>query len=310
MGDEVIRLSVFAAAALLLMCGPAMAAEPDAAAGLHAAGVDAFYSSDSENSETVKLGLNLDWHWDGPGDRLGIRVERARFRPLGLQGKTMERAYIRYSNDDRVWKWDVLAGTDGHTVIGSASIHNEARFRQEYFVERNIVETPIGITKRLYSTFGGGAVDVPLGDRTTFTVLGGVQEFTGSNVRTHARATLVHVIKPDLGLSLQVRARYFRNSDPREYDYYSPRWYAEVLPVAQMRRWVGGWELLAAGGLGVQRDADRNWRSARYANLRVTSPKFRKDWAGNAALIYSNTPTSNTFAYSYFQVNFGLTKSF
>ncbi len=222
----------------------------------------------------------------------------------------MDRAYIHLANDRHPWKWDLLAGSDGHRALGSASIHNDARIRQEYFLEREIVETPIGISHRLYSTFAGGAVDLPIDGRDTLTLLGGVQEFTGDNVRTHARATFVHVVKPELGFSLQLRARYFRNSDPREYDYYSPRWYAEVLPVVQVRRWVGGWQLLAAGGYGVQRDADRKWHSARYANLRVTSPKFRKDWAGNAALIYSNTPTGNSFAYSYFQVNFGLTKSF
>ncbi|MEO7864642.1 MAG: hypothetical protein ABIR63_02075 [Sphingomicrobium sp.] len=293
-----------------VVASPAIAAETDAKAGSHAFGGDVFYSSDSEHSETLKLGLDFDLRWDGPADRLGLRVERARFSPLGQRGKTMERVYVRIADDDKAWKWDVLAGSDGHTALGSASIHNDALIRQEYFLEREIVETPIGISKRLYSTFAGAAVDVPLNERNVVTLVGGLQEFTGDNIRTHLRATYVHVVKPELGLSVQLRGRYFRNSDPREYDYYSPRYYAEVLPVVQVRRFVGGWQLLAAGGYGVQRDSGRNWRSARYANLRVVSPKFQKDWAANAALIYSNTPTSNNFAYSYLQLNFGLAKSF
>lgn len=309
MGDQVRKFAA-AAIAISLLSAPALAAEEGMAAGLHAVGGDVFYSSDSEDSETLKLGLDFDLRWDGPADRLGLRVERARFRPLGQRGKTMERVYVRIADDDSSWKWDVLAGSDGHTALGSASIHNDALIRQEYFLEREIVETPIGISKRLYSTFAAAAVDVPLDARNVVTLVGGVQEFTGDNIRTHLRATYVHVVKPELGLSVQLRARYFRNSDPREYDYYSPRYYAEALPVVQVRRFIGGWQLLAAGGYGVQRDADRNWRSARYVNLRAVSPKFQKDWAANAALIYANTPTSNSFAYSYLQLNFGLAKSF
>ena len=108
----------------------------------------------------------------------------------------------------------------------------------------------------------------------------------------------------------QLRTRYFRSSDPGQFDYYSPRWYAEVLPVIQVRRFVGGWQLLGAAGYGAQRDSGSGWRSSRYLNGRITSPAFQKDWAVSGGILYTNTPVSTGFTYRYLQFNIGLTKAF
>jgi hypothetical protein len=222
----------------------------------------------------------------------------------------MDRVYVRLADSAGKWKWSATVGTDGHTVLGSASIHNEAALRQEYFVEREILETPTGLTRRIYYTFGGAALDLPAGERDSFTVFAGLQKFSGRNLRTHLRGTFVHVVKPDWGLSVQLRTRWFRSSHPHEFDYYSPRWYAEVLPVVQVRRFVGGWQLLGAAGYGAQRDSDSGWRASRYLNARVTSPAFQKGWAVNAAATYSNTPVSTGLVYRYTQFSLGLTKAF
>jgi hypothetical protein len=273
-----------------------------------AAGIDVFYSSDSDRTEILKVGANLDWKWDGTDQRQGIRLEKAWFKPVGRRGREMDRAYLRFADKLGKWHWSATGGTDGRTILGGASIHNEARLRQEYFVERDIVETPVGLRHGIYYTFGGAALDVPADDRNNLTLFTGLQEFTGDNVRTHLRATYVHVLEPKWGLSIQLRTRYFHSSRPREFDYYSPRWYAEVLPVVQMRRFVGGWQLLAAAGYGQQRDADSPWHSSRYLNARVTSPAFQKGWALNAAATYSNTPVSSGLVYRYTQFSLGLTK--
>lgn len=98
--------------------------------------------------------------------------------------------------------------------------------------------------------------------------------------------------------------------EPGEFDYYSPRWYAEVLPVPQIRRFVGGWQLLGAAGYGAQRASGSGWRSSRYLNARVTSPAFRKDWALTGGLLYTNTPVSTGFTYRYLQLNLGVTRAF
>lgn len=290
----------------------AAAASLPAAAQGHpqAAGVDVFYASDSDHTEVLKLGANLDWRWNGLDDHQGIRVEKAWFKPVGQRRRAMDRIYVRLADRTGKWTWNATAGTDGRTILGSAAIHNDARVRQEYFIEREIVETPVGLTRRIYYTFGGAALDLPADDRNNFTLFAGLQAFSGDNVRTHLRGTYVHVVEPNWGLSVQLRTRYFHSSVPHEFDYYSPRWYAEVLPVVQVRRFVGGWQLLGAAGLGRQRDADSGWRSSRYLNARVTSPAFQKGWAVSATATYSNTPVASGLVYRYTQFSLGLTKAF
>ncbi|QIL02905.1 hypothetical protein G7078_08985 [Sphingomonas sinipercae] len=288
---------------------PSLAQQSDVAIN-HAVGADVFFSSDAEDTEVIKAGFNLDWRYRGPEDYQGVRVERVRFTPLGQESRTFDRAYLRLADDSGRWKWAATVGTDGHTLLGSATVHDEAKFRKEFFVEREMIETPLGVSKGIYYTFAGAAIDLPANDRNIFTAFVGAQEFTGDNVRLHLRGNYIHVIDPGSGLSAQLRTRYFRSSEPGEYDYYSPRWYAQVLPVLQMRRFVSGWQLLGAAGYGAQRDSGSDWHSSRYLNARATSPRFNREWAFSADLLYSNTPVSTGFTYSYVQFRAGLTKAF
>lgn len=275
----------------------------------HAIGADVWASTDADDTDVLKAGINLDWRYRGPDDRLGLRLETARFKPLGGDTTEDQRVYLRFASRTGDWSWNGQVGTDGQTILGSASIHNNARYRQEYFVEREILETPRGVDEGLYYTFVGGAFDVPLGERDSLTFVTGLQAFTGDNVRTHLRANYVHVLKPDWGLSAQLRTRYFHSSDPGEYDYFSPRDYVEVLPVLQVRRYYGGWRYLVAGGLGAQKQTGSDWRSARYLNAQVQSPPVRA-WAVSAGLTYSNTPVSSGYTYDYTQVNLALVRAF
>ncbi len=195
-------------------------------------------------------------------------------------------------------------------MLGSASLNDTAPVRKEFFIERDKVETPLGVTLPIYYTFGGAAIDLPFGRSTQLTALGGLQEFTGKNLRTHFRANIIQVLKKDWGLSAQLRTRAFRNSTPSEYDYFSPRWYAEVIPVFQVRRFIKGWQYVAAAGLGAQRDSNSGWRQSRYANLRMSSPADRRGWIVNADATYSDTPITNSETYNYVRVGLSLTHAF
>lgn len=295
------------AAALLLACGTAAGAATGPA---HAVGADLFGSTDADGTAVVRAGLNLDFAYEGPDEYLGVRIERAWFNPGGQGWQARERVYVRGADDLGQWTWTAQVGTDGDSLLGSASIHDDAAFRKEFFVEREILETPQGLARGLYYTFAGGAIDLPADDRNIVTLVGGLQAFTGDNVRTHLRANYVHVVKPDLGLSAQLRTRWFRDSVPHEYDYYSPRWYAQVLPVLQMRRTsASGWRYLVAGGLGLQRDSATGWRRSSYFNAQLTSPAGRP-WTGHAAMLFSETPTTSGRSYSYLQFTAGMARAF
>lgn len=296
--------------ALLGIAGaPAAAIAQEAAPVSHAVGSDLFFSTDAEDTQVIKAGINLDWQYKSPEERLGIRLEKAWFDALGQGSRGSERIYLRAANRLGDLKWNATVGTDGNTALGSAAIHDEARFRKEFFVEREIVETPQGLTRRIYYTLAGAAIDLPANDRNVLTLVAGLQDFTGRNVRTHLRGNFVHVVKPEAGLSAQLRTRYFRNSHPREFDYYSPRWYLQAVPVLQLRRFSNGWRYLVAGGVGLQRDSESDWRRSTFFNAQVTSPP-RRGWSGTAALLFSETPPAAGTSYNYLQVTLGLTRAF
>ncbi|MGN6692184.1 MAG: hypothetical protein ACTHJU_14700 [Sphingopyxis sp.] len=299
-----------AAAFGCLSSAPAVAQDDGAALPpRHAVGVDIFASTDADDTDVIRAGVNLDPVYKGPDNYLGLRVEKAWYRPLGLKTTEKERVFLRYADGSTDWKWNAQAGTDGDTIIGSAAIHDESKYRKEFFIERDIVETPRGVKDGIYYTFVGAALDIPVDDRNSFTVMAGAQEFTGKNVRLHARANYVHVLKPEWGLSAQLRTRYFHSTEPREYDYYSPRWYVQALPVLQLRRFSGGWRYMVAGGVGAQRDAVSDWRASYYAAAEITSPAVGSNWHLKAAALYNNIP-QNTGAYDYGQLTIGITRTF
>lgn len=296
-------------AGCLLMSMPVSVAQAAESFG-HAVGTDLFVSTDADDTDVVKGGINLDWRFKGPELYQGIRLERARFKPLGGPSKDFDRVYLRYGDRASHWAWTSQVGTDGHTALGSVTVHDDARFRKEFFLEREILETPQGIRKGIYYTFGGAALDLPVNDRNNVTVVAGLQAFTGKNERLHLRGIYTHVVKPDWGLSVQLRGRYFHSSHPGEYDYFSPRWYSEVLPVVQLRRYSGGWRYSLAAGIGAQRDSGSDWRSSRYVNAQVTSPAVGRRWFVKAGLVYSNTPVGSGYVYDYTQFNLALTHAF
>lgn len=292
---------------LALATSPATAEE---ARTSQAAGFDLFVSSDADRTEVRRGAFSLDWRHRDRDHYDGVRFESASFRPLGQDPTHDLRAYYRFANSSTGgWAWRGQVGTDGDTVLGGVSVH-DAGYRSEYFLEREIVETPQGIARGIYYTFGGAAFDVPLDDRNNLSLVTAGQEFSGRNVRAHVRANYVHLVNPDWGLTAQVRARYFHSTRPGEFDYFSPRNYAQVIPTVQLRRRDGDWRYTLAAGLGAQRQTGGRWRQARTLSARVTSPPLGKGWSIEGAFDYSNTATGAGYAYDYRQFGMNLTRAF
>lgn len=274
------------------------------------AGVEGLYSSDADGTEIAKTGVDLDFsHADSEHYR-GLSFEIARFRPFGRNWVEDRRAYFRFADGGTRWKWNGRIGSDGHGLLGNATIHNEDPRRQEYFIEREIVETPLGLQKGLYSTYAGGAFDLPLGERNTLTTVLGAQDFSGRNLRLQYRGNFIHIIKPDWGLSAQLRLRYFHDSVPNEFDYYSPRWYAQAIPTLQLRRYVSGWRYTVAAGYGAQTAAGSTWHPAKLLEASVSSPTDGHAWVFKAGVLYTNSPVNSGFTYDYTQLMLSAGRSF
>lgn len=293
-----------AAAAAIAFSAPALAQD-----GGPAIGADVFVSTDADDNDLWRLGVDFDLERVGRERYAGIRVERARYAPAGTDAETRERIFARVAGPIG-GDWTALAqvGTDFDTVIGSVSLHDEAAFRKELFVERDIVETRQGLALGLYSTFAGASLDVPVSDRTTVVVMGGVQDFTGENIRTHYRASLIQLVDETNGITLQLRARGFHDKVPGEYDYYAPGDYVQLLPVVQMRRRFDGWRTTLAAGWGGQKASGEDWRNARYGELRLSSPE-RSGWLVDLTALYSETPSRSAGSYRYGQFTFGIRRS-
>lgn len=278
-------------------------------AGGPAVGTEIWASTDSDHTDVVKLLARALWDFDRPDQYRGIAVERAWFRPQGQHVRTQNRAYLDLAGDAGAkWRWRARVGTNGHDVLGSATFR-AADWSKEFFVEREIVETPLGLDKGIYYTFAGASMDLPASERDTFNATAGIQEFTGRNVRLHLRGTYVHVARPKLGLSLQLRTRYFHSTVPHEFDYYSPRDFFQAVPVVQMRRFDrSGWMYLAALGYGAQKATGSRWQAARLADLRIESPAHSRKLQAFVQLQYSNNSlNAGAGNYHYVLARLGLT---
>ena len=244
-----------------------------------AGGFDLSASDDGDDTSVLRVGLTAYHHYEDPTHYRGLTVEHARIRPLGTDGWSENRVYYRFADSAGAWNWNAQLGSNGDTLIGNASLVREAVRRQEYFVEREVVETREG-ENGLYATFLGAAVDLPLDEagRHQLTLLAGVQDFTGHNLRGHVRAVYSAQLVPEWGLGAQLRTRAFHNSHPGEADYYSPRWFAEAIPMLRLRRFHHRWMFSAAAGVGTQRDSNSDSRAARLAQVVIESPRAAGQW--------------------------------
>lgn len=275
-----------------------------------AIGVELWTSIDSDKTSVVKLLGRALYASNGPQQYQGFDVERAWFRPQGQHVRTQTRVYLDFAGGSgSSWKWSTRLGTNGDTIVGSASIRSPD-WSKELFVEREVVETPRGLDQGIYYTFAGVSADLLSRGSDTLNVLAGVQKFTGRNDRLHLRGSFVHLIEPKLGLSLQLRARYFHSTVPGEFDYYSPRDFVQVIPVVQLRQHNhGGWMYLLAVGYGAQKATTSRWQGARLADLRIESPRSARNLQAFAQIQYSNNSlTGAAGSYNYVVARLGLTK--
>ena len=274
-----------------------------------AAGLELWMSSDSEKTSVVKLTGRALWAFDGAARYQGIDIEHAWFTPEGQHTREQTRAYLDFAGTVRSkWNWSAKLGTNGDTVLGSGSIRT-SDWSKELFAEREIVETPRGVNDGIYYTLLGASADLVSARQDTLSTMAGVQKFTGRNARLHLRGTYVHVIEPAVGLSVQLRARYFHSTAPGEFDYYSPRDFVQLSPLVQLRRFDHtGWMYLIALGYGAQEASANHWQSARLADIRLESPRSSKRLQAFAEIQYSNSSLIGAAGnYSYLVGRLGIT---
>lgn len=275
------------------------------------AGTEASASTDSDGTQVVKVLGRALWNFEGREKYAGFALEHVWFSPSGGESSEDDRVYLDIA--DKLgghWRWKARIGSDGHTVLGSAEIRM-ADWSRSFFVEREIVETSQGLTEKVYYTFVGASIDIPIDDRNTIALTTGLQDFTGENERVHLRSKYIHVIKANAGLSAQLDARYYHSTAPGEFDYFSPQDFVRIIPLIQLRRFnEHGWMFLAAGGIGAQHSTGSKWQAARLGQLRLESPMSSADLAAFAEITYTNDSISGGTNYDYLMGRAGITLRF
>jgi len=294
------------AALLMVLSLPAMAAAGDDVPAHGALRPEAWISSDADGNETQRYALGWDVSHRDLDHWWGAKIEHSRFSGDGWS-ETEQRVYVGGAGELGQWRWDGDVGTNGDDLLGNFSLHSQDPWRKEFFVERGTLETREGTERGLVNTFAGASIDMPLAPRWSATALAGVQDFgAGDNLRSHLRGNLVYSLLPEQGVSLQLRTRYYRNSEAFEGDYYSPPWYGEALGVLALRRHVGGYQWTARAGWGRQRSSGEGWKRARMLEVGMESPHWKDAWLRLDAG-YTDTPVltdqgTGSYAYRYLQL--------
>lgn len=286
----------------LALCSHAHAQSADASP---AGGIDVFASDDADNTRITRLGVLADWRHPDPLHFAGLELERRSISIRDRDHWTSDRVFFRFADVNKTWQWNGRVGSDGHELLGNASLVRPGRHRVELFAERDVLETFQGLSQSRVVTFAGAAVDIPLGagDRRQLTLLGGLQDFDDGNLRTHLRANVVQVLSERLGLSAQLRVRSFEDSIPFNGDYFSPKSFFEAVPVLQLRRRLaGGWSATVAAGAGRQIHSGADWRDARLFQATLVSPAIAGRSTFRLDFIQTATPGIAGEGYGYRQL--------
>lgn len=251
---NIVALTVALSASLMTS---AVAAEP------WAGGAGYWQSTDSEGFGSRRLSVEALTDYEHLDRRTGIRYIDHQFSQNEWQRRGQQLRWVARRTDRKTadgWNAELgwlqqsthqLLTVDSnyrHTFTGGAAL--------EVFANRDVVETRSALTQGLYFNFAGGALDVPVNPHLTLVGLAGYQLFSDDNQRRHVRGRVIWQPSLDLGLTLQLRHRWFDNS---RLDvgraYFNPQQYQEQMLALGWRQRTGDWRHALTAGIGSQQIA-------------------------------------------------------
>ncbi len=173
-----------------------------------------------------------------------LRFVASRIDRQTIDGWRIETGLLRHAAQDL---WTVDASYRKSLAAGPAV---------EFFVNRDVVETKTALSEGTHFDFGGASVDVPVSPHITLVGLAGYQAFSDDNQRRHLRARAIWQPSLDLGLTLQLRYRWYDNSKSDVGNaYFNPSRYQEGMLAVGWRQRVGNWRTALTAGAGRQQIA-------------------------------------------------------
>lgn len=243
------------AAAALVLSAPAATA-----AGM-AAGGSLLFSKDSEGFSSRRLSAEAVTGFRHLDAKTGLRYTDYQFSRDGWRRSGEQLRFVTHQIDRKTADgWLVEAGVFRQSVHELVTL--DASYRKtirpgttvEGFANRDFVETRNALELGTHFHFAGIAVDHQLTPQLTLVGLLGHQGFSDNNQRRHARGRIIYQPWHELGLTLQLRYRYFDSSkDDVSRAYFNPQRYDETLAAVSWRHRAGDWRTALTGGVGVQR---------------------------------------------------------
>lgn len=269
-------------AAGLIASGAVSAA--DAAASSHGGGANTFFANDSEGFSTGRIGLDYLPVYTNRGALTGVRVAATRYSQDGWSRDGQQLgAMVRSIDPATLEGWQIEGGLSrqgGHQLLSLDASYRTAIAKAssvEVFASRDWVETRRALDEGVRVTFAGAAFEQALGPHVTVVAVGGYQDFSDGNHRTHGRLKLI--VQPDLelGLTLQARYRVYHGAgDEVRRSYFNPDRYDETMLAVGWRKRVNGWLGSLTAGLGRQHVGDAGATSTRLLEVALETPAYQR----------------------------------
>ncbi len=260
------------------------------------------YTSDSDNLRIRKTELSA-----------GKRLSRAGTLSFAAQHQGMESPtrqlamnsiLARYSSrlEDKFW-FSVQMGPafydEWHPVLWSASgvYRPDDEFRYEAFILREAVETFAAIDLRTRLDTAGFAIEYR--PNTRFSLAGSAyrQSFSDENNRIGGNASVGALVAESLGLSVQLKARYFGDSRTDTIGYFNPeRFHQEQLLFSLNRHLGTDWRFFTVAGPGTQRVTPGERTNTSLAQISLWGTIIR-DLSLGLDYGYSNSALASSSGY-------------
>jgi hypothetical protein len=197
--------------------------------------------------------------WASHGDQVAYAA-----RTRDAEGNTTNWAIGHNTLDTRRSLWTI----DGHVArkLGDTTTGELTFNRDRVEVRQSLVKHVVADS---YNISLEQKIAAPL--RTQLTL--GETRYTDGNHRPTVKIKATYDVLPEYGMNLQLRSRYFKNTDTTVTSgYYNPYRFVENIAAAEINRTVNGWNLSGNLGWGRQAGGNDPKTLARAYEVSATTP--------------------------------------
>ena len=232
-------------------------------------------------------GLQIEKYKTGYYDRYkdadnysGYEYSRNQFRWNNWTGRGEQLAYVSKAQDASGDSHSVSLGVnnlDAARALWTADASFTNRFTPNTVAElgfnRDRVEVQPSLVSNVFANAYSASLEQQIETATRVQVTYGETYYTDGNRRPQAKIKATYDAWPELGISLQFRGRYFRNTDTAvSSGYFNPYKFVENIAAVEVNKSVAGWALSGDFGYGRQAGGHDPLTLAKAFEISATTP--------------------------------------